>query len=373
MKVIQERYLALDVLRGLTVAFMIVVNSPGSWSDIYAPLKHADWHGCTPTDLVFPTFLFVIGNAFSFSMKKMGTLSTGHFFRKVLQRGALIFLIGWLLNAFPFVTYTDGSYGWKDFSAIRLWGVLQRIGVCYILAAALIYYCSKRVLLLVSAVLLLGYWAVLYWGGTPALPYTLEGNAVGKAEHLYLPVKNMYTHYAIPFEPLGLLSTLPAVVNVVFGYLAGLYLQQAPRAAAIRNFLLTGVGMVIAGACWGWVFPINKALWTSTYVVYATGFDLLVLAVFITIIDVYGLKKWSYFFEVFGKNPLFMYILSWILAVILGIIHLGGPSLKGIIYKHGFTSWLAPKNASLLYALAFMLLIWWVGYMMDKRRIYIRV
>ena len=371
MKITQERYLALDVLRGLTVAFMIVVNTPGSWSDIYAPLEHAAWHGFTPTDLVFPTFLFVIGNAFAFSMKKLGRLTTADFFRKVLKRGALIFLIGWLLNAFPFVTYTDGSYNLKDFSVIRLWGVLQRIGVCYILAAILICYCSKRMLIIAGIGLLLGYWTVLYFCGNPGAQYTLEGNAVLKVELLYLPVKNMYTHYDIPFDPLGLLSTIPSVVNVVIGYLAGLYVQQGKH--RVLTLFIAGLVMIVAGACWGLVLPINKALWTSSYVVYASGFDLLILAVLMLIIDVYNLKKWSYFFEVFGKNPLFMYILSWVLAVVLGIIHISGPSLKGILYKQFFTSWLAPKNASLWFALVFMLIIWCIGYIMDRKRIYVRV
>jgi predicted acyltransferase len=371
MKITQERYLALDVVRGLTIAFMIVVNTPGSWSDIYAPLEHAAWNGFTPTDLVFPTFLFVIGNAFAFSMKKLSQLTTAAFFRKVLKRGALIFLIGWLLNAFPFVTYADASYHLKDFSAIRLWGVLQRIGVCYLLAAVLIYYCSKRMLIVVSLGLLLGYWALLYLCGNSGAQYTLAGNAVLKIELLYLPVKNMYPHYDIPFEPLGLLSTLPSVVNVVIGYLAGLYVQHGRQ--RVRNLLIAGLAMVVAGACWGLVFPINKALWTSSYVVYASGFDLIILAVLMLIIDVYNVKKWSYFFEVFGKNPLFMYILSWILAVLLGIIHIGGPSLKGIIYKQFFTSWLSPKNASLGYALVFMLIVWCIGYIMDRKQVYVRV
>lgn len=374
MKLLPERYLALDVLRGLTVCFMIIVNTPGSWTDIYAPLQHAAWNGCTPTDLVFPSFLFVIGNALSFGAKKFSELPARQFLWKVCKRGMIIFLIGWLLNAFPFVTYSDGVYHWKDFSAIRVWGVLQRIGVCYIIAASMVYYCSKRTLVIIISLLLLAYWGILYFWGEPGASYTLEGNAVLKLDLLYLPVKNIYTHYAIPFEPLGLLSTMPAVVNVIIGYLAGRYLQQLPnRKAAVKGMLLTGILMVIAGWCWGYVFPLNKALWSSSYVVYASGYDLLILSLLIVVIDIWSLPKWSYFFEVFGRNPLFMYILSWVLSVLLGIIHLGGPSLKGWIYQQGFSSWLAPKNASLGFALLFMGLVWGVGYWMDKRRIYVRV
>lgn len=298
MKLLQERYLALDVLRGLTVCFMIIVNTPGSWADIYAPLQHAAWNGCTPTDLVFPSFLFVVGNALSFGAKKFRELPARQFLWRACKRGGIIFLIGWLLNAFPFVTYTDGVYQWKDFSAIRLWGVLQRIGVCYIIAASLVYYCSKRMLVLISILLLLVYWGILYFWGAPGSPYTLEGNAVLKLDLLYLPVKNIYTHYAIPFEPLGLLSTLPAVVNVTIGYLAGMYLQQWPnRKTAVKGMLLAGVFMVAAGWCWGYVFPLNKALWSSSYVVYASGYDLLILSLLVVVIDIWSLAKWSYFLK----------------------------------------------------------------------------
>lgn len=316
MKLSPERYLALDVLRGLTVCFMIIVNTPGSWTDIYAPLQHAAWNGCTPTDLVFPSFLFVVGNALSFGTKKMSELPAHRFLLKACKRGGIIFLLGWLLNAFPFVTYSDGVYQWKDFSAIRLWGVLQRIGVCYIIASSLVYYCRKRTLFFISILLLLAYWGILYFFGDPGFQYTLEGNGVLKLDLLYLPVKNIYTHYAIPFEPLGLLSTLPAVVNVIIGYLAGMYLQQSPnRKAAVKGMMLAGILMVTAGWCWGDVFPLNKALWSSSYVVYASGYDLLLLSLLIVVIDICSLRRWSYFFEVFGRNPLFMYILSWVLAV----------------------------------------------------------
>jgi len=369
MKTVPERYLALDVLRGLTVAFMIIVNTPGSWSDIYAPLEHSAWNGCTPTDLVFPSFLFVVGNAMSFSMGKQKQWPAAKFLRKAATRGALIFVIGWLLNAFPFVSYANGAYAVKDFSAIRLWGVLQRIGVCYFLAACLAYFCNIRQLLVTAACILLGYWGLLYWLGD----YTLTGNAVIKLDLLYLPVKNIYTHYSVPFEPLGLLSTLPAIVNVIIGYLAGYFLQSGVSSTtAVRKMLLAGAVLIAAGAAWWPVFPVNKALWTSSYVLYASGFDLLLLALLIAITDIYRLRSWSRFFEAFGKNPLFIYILSWVVIVLLGIIHIGGPSIKGWLYS-GFTGWLSPKNASLGFALCYMLLMWLAAAWMDTRRWYVKV
>lgn len=369
MKITPKRYLALDVLRGMTVAFMIIVNTPGSWSEIYAPLEHAAWHGCTPTDVVFPSFLFVVGNALSFSIHKLELLPAKQFFKKSIYRGFIIFAIGWLLNAFSFVNFTGGHYEWKDMTGIRLWGVLQRIGVCYTLAAILVYYFNRRWLMIISGVLLAGYWLILYSFGD----YTLPGNAVLKIDLLYLTPKNMYRHYDIPFEPLGLLSTLPSVVNVLIGYLCGSYLQQSDRLAAIKGLSGIGAIMILIGMGWNVIFPFNKALWTSSYVLYTSGIDMVLLAGLIWLLDIWQLKKWSYFFEVFGKNPLFIYILSWVVAVLIGIIHIDGPSLKGIIYKNAFTNWLSPKNASLAFAVVFMLMMWVVGWVMDRRRVYVKV
>lgn len=370
MRTISERYLALDVLRGMTVAFMIIVNTPGSWNDIYPPLRHAAWNGCTPTDVVFPTFLFVVGSALSFSMHKQRTLLRKDFFGKTIYRGLVIFFIGWLLNAFPFVTFQDGHYILKDMSAIRVWGVLQRIGICYIIAAGMVYCLSKRWLIMVSVILLLGYWLILFLAGD----YTLEGNAVLKVELGYLSAKNMYTHYSVPFEPLGLLSTLPAVVNVLAGFLAGGYLQQSTnRERSVKKTGWVGAILVVAGILWNTIFPFNKALWTSSYVVYTTGIDLLLLSGLIIILDIWQVKGWSYFFEAFGKNPLFIYVIAWVVAVLIGIIHVQGTPLKSIVYRHGFVSWLSPENASLLFATVFMLLMWLVGYVMDKRKVYVKI
>ncbi|ATL49256.1 DUF5009 domain-containing protein [Chitinophaga caeni] len=375
MQAARERYQALDVLRGMTVAFMIIVNTPGSWSHIYAPLQHAEWHGFTPTDLVFPSFLFVIGNAFSFSMKKLRSIGAASFLIKVVYRATMIFAIGWLLNAFPFVTYVDGHYTWKDFSAIRLWGVLQRIGFCYFFAALLMYYCNRRTLILVSISILLAYWGILYFGGETGAQYTLAGNIVGKIDLVYLPPKNIYPHYEIPFDPLGLLSSFPAIVNIIAGFLAGSYLQSSGQAkkSVVRNLLLSGLLLLLLGLAWWQVFPVNKALWTSSYVVYATGWDLLLLAILILVIDIFSWRRWCKIFEVFGKNPLFIYILSWALIVLLGIMHLpSGASVKGWVYGY-FTMAFPPKCASLAFALLYSSLMWLVAWWMDRKKWYIKV
>lgn len=356
-----NRYLALDVLRGLTVALMIVVNTPGDWNAIYAPFRHSNWHGCTPTDLVFPTFLFVVGNALSFGMGKLRQLSHTAFLIKVGKRSLLIFLIGLLLNAFPFISYVDGHYVGKDLLATRLWGVLQRIAVCYGVAALLLRYVSPKGVIAVTALLLFGYWWLLWQFGD----YTLEGNVIGRIDRLYLPEANIYRHYHFPFDPLGLLSTLPAIVNVIAGYWSGRYLQQ--KGALL---LMGGCGLllVVTGAAWGTIFPINKALWTSSYVVYCTGYDLLLLALLAWITGPLGLKRWTYFFEAFGKNPLFIYIVAWVVVVLLGLFRWKGP-----LYKYVFTSWLPPEMASLAFAVLYMLVMWVIVWRMDEKGLYVKV
>lgn len=370
MKSVPERYPALDVLRGMTVAFMIVVNTPGNWNAIYAPFKHSDWHGFTVTDLVFPSFLFVVGNALSFSMGKMKSLAHTEFMGKVFKRTAIIFVIGLLLGMFPFVQYEQGHYMWKPLADIRIWGVLQRIAVCYCIAAFMIRYCNSRTLVIMCVLILLLYWYVLYCFGVPPGPYSLEGNAVGRLDALYLSPGHMYKHYGFPFDPLGLLSTFPAVVNVVAGFLTGSFVQKN---GGVLKLFAAGILLVAAGALWNRWLPINKPLWTSSYVIYATGFDLLILAALITIIDVWLFRKWTYFFEVFGKNPLFIYIVAWVVIVLMGMIRINGGSVKGIIYRDAFSSWLSDKNASLLFAIAYMLMMWLVGYVMARRKIYVKV
>ncbi|GAA4432702.1 acyltransferase family protein [Pontibacter saemangeumensis] len=371
----RQRYLSLDVLRGMTIALMIVVNTPGSWQTIYAPFRHAAWHGFTITDLVFPTFLFVVGNAMSFSMRKFDAQGEGAFLKKVLTRTALIFLIGLFLNAFPFVSYTDsGELALMDFSSLRIMGVLQRIALCYGIAALVIHYLKVKGAIVFSAVALLSYWAMLYYFGDQPDPYSLEGNAALKFDLLLLPAENLYGGYGIPFDPEGLLSTLPAIVNVIGGFLAGLYIQRnGNNRGTVFKLALAAAACIVVALVWDVYFPINKPIWTSSYVVYTIGLDLLVLAVLMLVIEVAGYKGWTYFFEVFGRNPLFIYALSGIIIELLGLIPVGDTSLRGWLYDNLYLSWLAGNNASLLFAISYMLLLWLIGYWMDKKRVYIKV
>lgn len=371
----KPRYLSLDVLRGLTIALMIVVNTPGSWSTIYAPFKHAEWHGFTITDLVFPTFLFVVGNAMSFSMKKFMQQAHSVFLRKVFKRTLLIFLIGLFLNYFPFVFRTeDGGFALKEISNIRIMGVLQRIALCYCIASLAIRYLKEKGVAVFGVVVLLAYWAIMYFFGNQPAPYSLEGNAALKFDLLIIPVQNLYKGFGIPFDPEGLLSTLPAVVNVIIGYFAGMFIQKhGNKSHTAIQLMLTGALLVVIALVWDLYFPINKPLWTSTYVLHASGLDLLIIAALMWVIEVANFKKWTYFFEVFGKNPLFIYIMAGLVIKLMFIVRIGGTSLNGWIYKNLFLSWSEGKNASLLFAITYMLLLWLLGYVMDKKKIYVKV
>lgn len=369
-----QRYLALDVLRGMTIALMIVVNTPGSWETIYAPFRHAEWHGFTITDLVFPTFLFVVGNAMSFSLRKMEQQDSSMFLGKVLKRTALIFLIGLFLNAYPFISFSEGAYALKDLSALRIMGVLQRIALCYGFAALIIHFFKIRGAIIFSVLALLGYWAILYFMGTQPDPYSLPNNAALKFDLALLPEINLYKGYGIPFDPEGLLSTLPAIVNVIIGYLAGVYIQkQGNTQATVKNLCIAGFLALTIGAFWDVVFPINKPIWTSSYVLHTVGLDLVILAGLMLIIEIIGFKKWTYFFEVFGRNPLFIYAMSGILVKTMSLIRIQDNGLQGWIYQNGFTPFLEGKNASLLFAVSYMLVLWLVGYWMDKKKIYVKV
>lgn len=371
---LSPRYLSLDVLRGMTIALMVVVNNPGSWSDIYGPFKHAAWHGFTPTDLVFPSFLFVVGNAMSFSMKKFDRLAESAFFLKVGKRALTIFLAGLLLTLYPLLRWSDDTLVFKDFSAIRIMGVLQRIAVCYFISSFFIRYLKPMWLIVFSILLLIAYWALLFFWGSETDLYSLSGNAALKFDLLLIRPENLYHGFGIPFDPEGLLSCLPACINVIAGFLAGAFIQGSrDKKQTALHLILIGGTMLAVGLLWDKWFPINKPLWTSSYVVYSVGWNLLVLAGLIYLIEVLNFKSWTRFFESFGKNPLFIFIMSAVVVKTMALIRIDGTGLQAWVYKNAFLSWLEGKNASLAFALSFMLLMWLLAYWMDRRRIYVKV
>ncbi|WP_417362377.1 acyltransferase family protein [Galbibacter sp.] len=366
MSTLKQRYLSLDVLRGLTLFLMIIVNTPGSWGSVYRPLHHAAWHGFTLTDLVFPTFLFVVGNAMSFSMRKFEQMPQSAFLKKVFKRTFIIFAIGFLLSWFPF--FRDGQL--KALADTRIFGVLQRIALCYFFASLVIHYWKIKGALIFSVVALVGYNLIIYTMGD----YSLEGNAALKLDLWLLGPNHLYHGEGIPFDPEGLLSTLPAIVNVIFGYFAGVFLQQSGKNfKTIALLMLAGATLVFMALSWDLLFPINKKIWTSSYVLLTVGIDVMVLSFLVYGIEILDKKNWTYFFEVLGKNPLFIYILSGLFVKLLFLIRIDGNTAYGWIAENVFMSWLGDYFGSFIFALAFTMILWYIGYVMDKRKIYIKV
>lgn len=368
---LRNRYLSLDVFRGMDVALMIVVNTPGDYSTTFSPLHHAQWNGFTLTDLVFPTFLFVVGTSLSFSLGNYESKGTGAVLRKVFKRMAIIFLLGFLMYWFPFVMKTEGGeWIMKPFSDTRVFGVLQRIALCYGFGALIIHFWKLRGALLFSGVALLLYWILLLAYGD----LSLTGNAVLKLDVWLLGESHVYHGEGLAFDPEGLLSTLPAIVNVIAGYCAGMYLKEkGPSYEVISKMLMAGAVLIWIGLSWDLAFPINKKLWTSSFVVYTTGIDIMVLAILVYLIDLKKQRSWTPFFEIFGRNTLFIYLLSELAAILLFTFSVQDMSLYPWIFLNLFKPWAGGYAGSLLFAVSFMLLCWLVGYWMDKRKIYVKI
>lgn len=333
------RILALDAFRGFTVAAMLLVNNPGSWSTIYAPLRHAEWHGWTPTDLIFPFFLFVVGITTELAPKRP---------RGILRRGALIFLCGFALSLL-------GARG--DFSTVRIMGVLQRIAIVYVCAAFLAYRVSRRTLIGITAAILLGYWAISATAPLAPPEATLAAQidrAVFTEAHLWKQSKT--------WDPEGLLSTIPAIATALIGVLVTPWV----RGKQVKMLTISGFAMFAAGLAWGWLFPINKALWTSSYVLLSAGAACAVLAVWIW-------KLPARPFDTFGVNPLVAFVGSGLMATLLGMIRLGETSLKGWSYRVLFKPFFPPELASLLWALAFVAIWYAILRVMQRRGLFVRV
>ncbi len=371
---LSKRFLALDVFRGMTVCFMIIVNTPGDGEHSFSPLNHAAWHGFTPTDLVFPSFLFAVGNAMSFVMLKWAEQSQAQVLWKIFKRTAIIFLLGFLLYWFPFYKPDQNGVWGVTLSGTRILGVLQRIALCYGIASLLFYYLKPRTVLFISVGLLFLYWGLLYWFGDPGAELTMAGNAGRKLDIWLMGYGHLYHHDKIVFDPEGWLSTLPAIGNVVAGFLVGRFVQEKGKTyEGLARLLLAGFALAAAAYFWNLVFPVNKKLWTSSFVLLTIGLDCVILAAVIYLVEFRQKTRWTYFFEVFGKNTIFIYLLSELLVITLDIIHVsGGASLFSWIYEHGF-HWAGDYIGSFLFAIVYMLVCWAVGYVLDKRKIYIRV
>ena len=367
------RLASLDVFRGMTVAGMILVNNPGTWGAIYSPLKHAEWHGWTPTDLVFPFFLFIVGVSVTLALSRRAEEGGGKrdLYLKIIRRSLIIFALGLFLAGFPAF----------DLSTIRVPGVLQRIAVCYLCASLIFLKTDWRGQAYVAAALLLGYWALLTLVPVPGFgPGDLGSKEWNLAAYVDRAVFGQHVwKQAKVYDPEGLLSTLGALATTLAGVLTG-HLLRSRRQPLEKTSAMFVAGAACAAAGWAWNYwlPVNKALWTSSYVLFTAGLALELLAVCYWLVDVKGYRRWALPFVVFGTNALAAFFLTGLCAKLLGLVKLAGAdgkqvALQGVIYRNLFASWLAPVNASLAFAVGFVLV--WLGLMwlLYRRGIFIKV
>jgi predicted acyltransferase len=367
------RMLSLDVFRGMTIAGMILVNNPGDWGAIHSPLEHAAWNGWTPTDLVFPSFLFIVGVAVTLALSRRAATagSRRDLYLKIVRRSLIIFALGLVLAGFP-------RY---DLSTIRIPGVLQRIAVCYLCASVIFLNTDRRKQIYIAAALLLVYWALMTLVPVPGFG---AGNLESKEGNLaaYIDRAVFGAHVwrqAKVYDPEGILSTLPAIATTLVGVLTG-HLLRSRRAPLekVAAMFVAGAAGIIAGWTWNYWLPVNKALWTSSYVLFAAGMALQLLAVCYWLVDIKGYKRWALPFVVFGSNALALYFLAELSANLISIIEFtradgSRAAVQTIIYENLFASWAAPVNASLAFAVCTVLV--WLGVMslLYRRRIFIKV
>jgi predicted acyltransferase len=370
------RLLSVDALRGLTVAAMVLVNNPGTWSAVYGPLQHAAWHGWTPTDMVFPFFLFVVGVSIALAPGPALERDASGLPVRVLRRAAVIFALGLLLHALPFF----------PLATLRIPGVLQRIAVCYLLAALLVGATRGargwRVQAVTAGALLVGYWLLMTKVAAPgqeAGDLSPDGNLAGYVDRLVLGSRHIWQATRV-YDPEGILSTLPATATTLLGVLAGHWLragQVAGRAGAqiVGGLAVGGVAAAALGGLWGLSFPVNKPLWTSSYALLMAGLAALVLAACHWVIEVRGRRGWAAPFAVLGVHALTLFFLSSLMAKVLFIVRVGagGPRLQTWLFEHLFAPWASPVDASLAYALAYVLLWWALMWALDRSGLRLRV
>jgi predicted acyltransferase len=372
-----NRFLSLDVFRGMTIVFMIIVNTAGSGAAPFSPLEHAAWFGFTPTDLVFPSFLFAVGNAMSFSQKKFIGLSTGSVLFRIFKRAAIIFLLGYLMYWFPFVQHNAGGWSLSPISQTRIMGVLQRIALCYLFASLMIYFISsKTTVIIISILLLFVYLVLLLIYGDPAAPFGMLTNAGTYLDKAVLGDAHLYHGEGVAFDPEGILSTLPAIVNVIGGYYAGKFIQEKGKGyETISKLMLFGFLFIFLALCWNMEFPIAKKLWTSSFVLLTVGIDLVLISALIYLVEIKAWNKgnWTAFFTTVGKNPLPIYIFSELFVVILFMINIHGTTFFDWINQVVFQVIAPGAIGSLLFAICYMLVCWTVGKILERNKIYIRV
>lgn len=370
------RLLALDVFRGITLAGMLLVNNPGSWEHVYTPLDHAEWNGWTPTDTIFPFFLFIVGVAmtFSFAGQLAKRQSRGRILGRAAKRAGVLFLLGLLLAAFPYYNL--------DVTHLRIPGVLQRIAVCFLAASAIWLFVPRRGRPWLAAALLLGYWAAMTLVSVPGCG---AGELADKGctlaayvDRAVLGTNHMWAS-AKTWDPEGILSTFPAIVTVLLGIFAGEWIRgERTPAERATGLFFAGNALMAAGLAWNAAFPINKNLWTSSYVLFMGGMAMVGLAMCYWLADVKGKRWWTRPFVVFGTNAIAAFFLSGVFARLLNLVKVPGGAtgtqpVKAWIYQHLFATWLSPIDASLAFAIVFVLLWWAIMEVFYRRRIFIKV
>lgn len=376
------RLVSLDVFRGIAIAGMVLVNNPGTWSAIYPPLAHAEWNGWTPTDFVFPFFLFIVGISITLALGKRveaGGIDKDVYF-KIIRRTLLIFGLGLFLATFPFYNFTKSEL--LDINTVRIMGVLQRIAVCYFFSALIFLHTSWKKQLIIAIALLVLYWLLMTLVPVPGCEITtFNDKACNLAAYLdrTLLTEGHIWRSARVYDPEGLLSTMPAIATTLAGILCGHWLRtRRDDMEKVSGMFFFGIVLVALGWAWHSWFPINKALWTSSYVVFTAGIALCFLGFCYWLIDIKGYKLWTKPFVIFGVNALALFVGSGIMARLLGLIKVPGPegssiSLQQWIFTNVFLPLASPVNASLMYAICFILVWLFLMWLLYRKRIYIKV
>jgi predicted acyltransferase len=362
-----QRLVSLDVFRGITIAGMVLVNNPGSWEHIYWPLEHAAWSGWTPTDLVFPFFVFIIGVAIplAFARRMESGGSKRDLYLKIIKRTLIIFAIGLFLNGLPYFQLTE----------YRIPGVLQRLAVCYFFASIIFLNTKVRTQIVIAIGLLVFYWLLVKLVPAPGFAagdLTKEGSLPSYVDRVVFG-KHVWAQARV-YDPEGLLSTIPAIATCLIGVLTGTWLRtEKTRYEKAAGMFVVGAVLVAIGWACNSFFVINKALWTSSYVLFTGGLALQFLSICYWLIDIQGYRRWAKPFEVFGLNAIALYVVADLLAVALGFFKVGGDSLGSWIYTHMFASWASPINASLAMAICFVLVCLGLMWILYHRKIFLKV
>jgi len=386
----RKRLLSLDVFRGLTIAGMLLVNNPGTWAAIYPPFEHAEWNGCTLTDLIFPFFLFIVGVAipFSFGNRLEDGQDKRKLYLQIIRRTLILFLLGLFLNSLSIMMGAHPTINpIKVLSDLRVPGVLQRIALCYFFASLIFLNFKIQAQIFISALLVVGYWILM-----TVIPIPVDHNGVmayqsgllEKGVNLAAFIDNIFLKGHMwsvtkTWDPEGLLSTIPAIATTLFGVFSGYWLRRNISAPdkLIGMFIMGNLG-VATGYIMSFWFPLNKSLWSSSYTLFTAGIALNFLALCYWLIDVKEWKKGLQFFLVYGSNAITVFVLSGIFARLLLFIKIpqsiGNPiSLKAIIFNNLFASWLLPEDASLLYAILFVILWYGIMYIFYAKKIFIKI